>query len=305
MILIDYSQVLISVFFSQGVLKTPDEDLIRHVSLNTIRSYVQKFSDKYGQPVICADGKNTWRKQFFPYYKASRAKHREESDVDWKALFDVMTKIYSEIDSIPIYPCIRLEGAEADDVIAVLSEISFRNSEKTVIVSSDHDFAQLQRYEGIAQYSPSKNGFVKETDPTNFLLEHIVKGDGGDGIPNIFSDDDCLVTEGKRQSSASKKRIETFIDYIYDSSKNGVKEEWKRNYDRNKTLIDFQYIPKHISDQIKEAYTEKVLNHEPNKSGFLNYLVEHKCRLLISTIDEFFPLPTTNKKPSSSLNFFE
>ena len=304
MILMDYSQIAIAAFFTQGVIKTPQEDLIRHVTLNTIRSYVQKFSGTYGQPVMCADGKNTWRKQFFPYYKASRVKSREESDVDWKLIFDTLTKIYQEMDSIPLYPCIRLDGAEADDVIAVLSEISFRNSEKTVIISSDHDFAQLQKYDGIVQFSPSKNVFIKEKDPSVFLLEHIIRGDTGDGIPNIFSDDDCLVDETKRQSVASKKRVDMFVDFIFNSlDDRQIQNAWKRNYDRNKTLIDFQYIPRHVSETIKDEYEHKVVHHEPNRGLFLNYLVENRCRMLIKSIEEFFP-PVTARGQQSSLNFF-
>lgn len=302
MILIDYSQLLISVFFANGALNAPEENLLRHITLNTVRSYTQKFSNEYGQPVICADGKNSWRKQVFPYYKASRAKSREASPVDWKLVFDLMTKIYEELDRIPVYPCIKLDTVEADDIIAVLSEISYRNSEKTVIISSDHDFAQLQKYTGISQYSPVKAKFIKEPDPSNFLLEHIIRGDSGDGIPNIFSDDDSFVVEGKRQSSVSKNRIELFMNYIYTSNDDKIKEEWKRNFDRNKILIDFQYIPKDIVTNIKGEYTSKVLNHEPDKSKFLNYLIENKNRLLIPLIDEFFPIMKTKNSIS---NFFE
>ena len=304
MILIDYSQISIAAFFTQGVIKTPQEDLFRHVTLNTIRSYIEKFSGEYGQPVVCADGKNTWRKQFFPYYKASRAKNREESEVDWKFVFDTLTKVYHEIDSIPLCPCIRLDGAEADDVIAVLSEISFRNSEKTMIISSDNDFAQLQKYDGIAQFTPNKT-FIKETDPTNALLEKVTFGDFGDGIPNIFSDDDTFVNESKRQVPVTKKLVQRVFDAIYSGKDLSVvfNETTKRNWDLNKTLIDFQYIPKSVSQEIKDEYQKKVVECEPNKGAFLNYLVENRCRMLIKSIEEFFP-PATAKGHQSPLNFF-
>lgn len=289
MVLFDYSQILISAFFSQGVLKSPDEDLIRHVTLNTLRSHAQKFSGEFGQPVVCADGKNTWRKQFFPYYKASRVKTREASDVDWKALFDTMTKIYNEIDSIPLYPCIRLDETEADDIIAILSEISYRNSEKTVIISSDHDFAQLQRYEGISQYSPGKNTFVRESDPIGYLYEHIGFGDSSDGIPNIFSDDDTFVNGSKRQVPATKKRMQLLIDSIY-TGKNLSEvfpESVKRNWDRNNVLINFEHIPGYIRDRIKETYHEKI-SRRCDKKGFYDYLIEHRLRELLKCMHEFF-----------------
>ena len=40
--------------------------------------------------VICADGMNTWRKEFYPQYKASRKKGRDSSGLDWQEIFRVL-----------------------------------------------------------------------------------------------------------------------------------------------------------------------------------------------------------------------
>lgn len=288
MILVDFSQTVIAACFSNKMIESNDENLFRHVALNTLRSYVQRYSSEYGQLVVCADGKNSWRKQAFPHYKASRAKSREDSDVNWKMVFDTLSKIYNEIEAIGLYPSIKLDGVEGDDVIAVLSEIAFRSSEKTLIISSDKDFRQLQKYDNIHQYSPLKDDFITVENASDFLMEHIIRGDSGDGIPNIFSDDDTLVDKAKRQAPATKKKIEAFMNYIYGSDNvNEIKDEWKKNYDRNKTLIDFESIPKEIHQNIEKAW-KNVFDVKPDKKMFLDYLVKNRCKQLIESIDEFF-----------------
>jgi 5'-3' exonuclease len=94
MILIDYSQVsLASILTFQRELKgNPEEvkNLIRHVTLSTIKSYKKKYGREFGNVVICCDGRKYWRKEFFEHYKASRKKNRDASDLDWKLIFDTL-----------------------------------------------------------------------------------------------------------------------------------------------------------------------------------------------------------------------
>ena len=80
MILLDYSQIALSNIIVQ---KVDDENIIRHMILNSIRMYNKRYRKEYGQMVICADGMNTWRKEYFPQYKAHRKKARSESTMDW------------------------------------------------------------------------------------------------------------------------------------------------------------------------------------------------------------------------------
>lgn len=85
MILIDLNQVMIANLMVQiGNHKNAqlDENMLRHMILNSIRSYKMKFGEKYGELIICSDDRNYWRRKYFPYYKASRRKNREESELD-------------------------------------------------------------------------------------------------------------------------------------------------------------------------------------------------------------------------------
>ena len=78
MILVDLNQVMISNLMVQlGGQKGVEleEDLFRHMILNSLRSVRKKFNGDYGELVICCDDKNFWRRQRFPYYKANRKKY--------------------------------------------------------------------------------------------------------------------------------------------------------------------------------------------------------------------------------------
>ena len=70
MIIVDLSQVMISNLMAQIGNHTNmeiEEDLLRHMILNSIRSYNQKFKDEYGEMIIACDAGNNWRRQVFPY----------------------------------------------------------------------------------------------------------------------------------------------------------------------------------------------------------------------------------------------
>ena len=114
MILLDYSQIALSNIIVQ---KLNDESMIRHMILNSIRMYNKRYRDEYGQMVICADGMNTWRKDYFPYYKAKRRKNRDESSQDWNEIFRILHLVRDEIKENLPYKVIHMEGVEADDII--------------------------------------------------------------------------------------------------------------------------------------------------------------------------------------------
>lgn len=289
MILLDYNQIALSAILSfQDDLKkgtdTDKKNLIRHVALNTIKSYKTKYGKEYGDVVIAGDGRKYWRREFFPNYKGQRKKHRDESSLDWKLIFDTLGEIRDDIKCHFPYKVIVLEGCEADDVIAVLalSTQEFGRHEKVMIVSSDKDFKQLLTYDNIKQYSPmlKKMITVNKKELKEWMVEHIVKGDTGDGIPNILSADDCFMT-GTRQSPVSSKRLAEFMEHGFDACKSDVE---RRNWHRNSTLVNFEYIPEKIRDVILEEFEKAPAG---NKSTVMNYLIKNKCRVLLDNIEDF------------------
>jgi len=285
MILLDLNQVMIANFMSQIGNHTDtkiDEGLFRHMVLNSIRSLKTKFSE-YGELVIACDDKKIWRRNVFQYYKSNRKKSRDESEIDWAAIFNILNKIKLELKEYFPYRVIQVEGAEADDVIAtlVLNYGSFINTNKIVILSGDKDFRQLHKYVNVSQYDPINKKFIVETDPEKYLKELIIKGDRGDGIPNILSQDDSIFL-GIRQKPVSAKKLDFFMKMPENEIINDI--NIKITWERNKTLIDFNSIPEDLKTLIlNEFYSQQ----NKSRDKIFNYMINNKMKFLIEHINEF------------------
>ena len=286
MILIDYNAIAISNVVTQKL--DLDENLIRHMILNSLRLYRSKHKAKYGELVICTDGMKNWRYDAYPHYKFKRKDARKESSMDWGELFRITNMVLAELEENFPYRVVRHEKCEADVIIAALCENTqeFGKNEDVLIVSSDKDFVQLQKYGNIYQYSPMKKRFIVEETPRKQLMELILKGDQADGIPNVLSGDNVFV-DGIRQTPLRKKAMEEMIEKLYDTYKEpyGKDEEWMRNYQRNKKLIDLSETP----DQYKK---EIIYNYEQQDKTAYNkkvfpYLVEKRCRRLLEDVKDF------------------
>ena len=257
--------------------KTVDESMVRHMILNSIRMYRTEHYSEYGEVVLTWDSKHSWRRDYFPEYKASRRKGREESDLDWNEIFGTLNKIRSEIKKNFPYKYLEVFGAEADDIIGFLCEET--RDEKIMIISGDKDFIQLQKYPNVTQWSPITKKQVNGFDPTIYLKEHILKGDTSDGVPNVLSPDKTFV-DGLRQRPLSRKKIQSWLV----GGGSDWNDEVKRNFQRNSTLIDLSRTPEELKNQIRLEY-----NNAPHgdRSKLLNYFMTYKLRELTENIGEF------------------
>ncbi len=282
-ILVDLNQVMIAnlmVQIGNHHNAQVDENMIRHMVLNSIRFNRMKFKEEFGELIICADDKNYWRRAQFPYYKASRRKNREESELDWSAIFNALNKVRQELKDHFPYKVIQIDGAEADDIIGTIVHQEGRllnTGEKFLILSGDKDYIQLHKYANVKQYSPVLKKWVVHSNPEQYLYEHIIKGDAGDGIPNILSPDNSFVMN-IRQKPVTKKRLEEWIDI------NKMSSEVKRNYMRNKSLIDLSEVPQHLKTSILEAYSAE---NTKDRSQLLNFFIKNRLKLLTESLGEF------------------
>lgn len=277
MIIVDFNQVMISnLMMSLGShTNTPlEEGLLRHMVINSLRSYNVKYGKKYGQMVIACDDKQYWRKQFFPYYKANRKKARDASEIDWSLVFKSFDKLKQEIAENFPYPVIQVDSAEADDIIATFA-LEAKN-EPIMILSGDKDFVQLQVNPNVSQYDPVRKRAITHSNPKEYLLEHILKGDTGDGIPNVLSASDVFVTGG-RQRPMTQRRIEEIRLHGIST------EELRLNYQRNEKLIDFSHIPQELRDKIFAKYWEQ---QGKDRSKLFNYFIKYKLKNLTESIGD-------------------
>jgi len=279
MILVDANQIAISHLMVRSKIENGIHiESVRKSIIRVLARIHKKFKGNYGDMILCYDDKNYWRRQVFPYYKQNRKTERENSKYDWDKVFSVLNIIRDEIrDNFP-YQVIQVQGAEADDVIASLVKLNDERDvpEPTLILSADKDFIQLHKYDSVRQYDPIRNRWIEHEDPVQYLQEHIIKGDRSDGIPNILTCDDAIVT-GKPQKKMSRDKITSLASMNPEKFTNYIR---LRNWKRNAELIDFSKIPEEIEVRIIDIFNTT----EPQDSISMKYFIENNIQELI---DEF------------------
>ncbi len=286
-ILVDFTQVVIgSLMVALNRGEDLDDDLARHIILNNIRYYRARFTEDYGEVVICCDSRHYWRKDYFPNYKANRKVDRKKSESNWDLIFETLNKIRDEIKENFPYKVIEVYGAEADDIIATLSK---SEKDNTIIISSDKDFIQLHS-DTIKQYSPVVKKFIDNKNPKQYLKEHIIKGDRSDGVPNVLSADDTFISD-KRQKPIRKTVIAELLEemnrfeptLLYNIVR-CPKDTWIRNWQRNETLIDLTKIPQNLAFSIQQEFENVKTGKREN---LFNYFITNKLTNLLDNIGDY------------------
>jgi hypothetical protein len=288
MILVDFSQTFIAavmaITINGGV--PVEEGLIRHVALKMLRSYNQKFGKEYGEMVICCDHYKSWRKEIFPYYKAHRKVVHDKSPVDWNGLYDYLAIVIDEIDKNFPYRVIKVEGAEGDDVIGTMvrnrPERLMGDHEPTLIISGDEDFCQLQVYDNVRQYYPLKKKIIDTPNPKEFLLEHIICGDAGDGVPNILNPDNAIVDKFTKKKMTAGRLVE--LKNRYKSSKTTIAQDFDYRFERNSKLIDLLYTPMELQRQIVSVYNGQ---SGKDRKKIYPYLMKMRLKDLMGVMGDF------------------
>jgi len=283
-ILFDFNQIAISNLMVQtkGNPDGIEKGLLQHMIFNSLRATCSRHRDKNGKVFICCESCGpTWRKEFFPPYKQNRVKTKDKSEHNWSEIYEAINEAKEIIREHFPYSVVSLPGAEADDIIAILAKD--HSPDNSLIVSGDKDFQQLQQYFGVQQYDPVRSRWIECNDPEAYLYEHVLKGDSSDGIPNFLSDDEVFLTEGMRQSPLRKKKLafwaETKAAEFGDPAMN-------RNYDRNRRLIDFEYIPQEIQVNAREEISHRCEPQGTQYSVF-KYLAANGFKELAKCSQEF------------------
>lgn len=296
MIIVDFQGVLIATLYAQlgAHVNAPlDENMLRHMALNCLRSYKVKFKDA-GEMVIACDTRHSWRKDVFAYYKANRAKVRSESGLDWKTVFEFFETMRSDLREYFPYRVIEVDGAEADDIIGVLAhkfgkddefgglKLASDAKEQIVIISRDHDFKQLHIHDNVKQWDPISKKFIKVPNATLYLKTHIIRGDTGDGVPNLLSDDDTLVVPGKRQKAIFERKLDEWLKQ--DPQDFCGSDIMRRNWKRNEQMVDLKHTPERIKDEILSQYHSQA---GKNKSRLESYFIKNRLKNLHPFYNEF------------------
>lgn len=331
MILVDFSQIAIGAItmFMEELKKGSDQELLdlsRHSIIASLVGYKKKHGATYGELVIACDSNDYWRTDVFPQYKATRKASKETSDIPWdKVYYGINTVRQELIDNFP-WKTLHVPKCEGDDIIAVMTKFVQENQLSTsgifdepqpvLIVAADTDDVQLTQFDGVRQWCPLQKKFLtklSKVDLKKFMIEHIVKGDVGDGVPNIHTRDDFFVTkeEGERQRSVTQNMLDLVFEYGIDGidrfprlkkeidiiKKNGkpgkgkIEEsdedfnirisDIKTRYNRNSRLVIFDHIPTNIRDSIISHYNEKP---KGSKDMVRKYFIKNRCKLLMEDL---------------------
>ena len=279
MMILDLNNVMFAsvlMTLNKSKEKDIDVDLLGHIVFNSIRNLNSKFKKDYGPLIIATDSSKYWRRDQFPYYKAARKKQRDASDLNWNKIFENMHLVKNDLKDIFPYKYIEVEGAEADDIIGVIC--SNNKTDNILIISSDKDYLQLQTNSNIKQYDPVNNKFVTTDNAKEYLFEHIIRGDSGDGIPNIASLSNCFVL-GQRQKRITQKLLDSLSNI-----ENEPESEYYQNYMRNKQLVDLTQVPIDISTGIMEQHNAE---NTKDRSKLWSYFLKKKMKVLAENINDF------------------
>ena len=213
-----------------------------------------------------------------PFLDGILIKESMKRSLGFGYLDECLNTIKEEIRINMPYKFLEVYGAEADDIIATICS---EYAEEIMIISGDKDFIQLQRFPNVKQYSPITKKMVNGKNPVGYLKEHIFKGDTSDGIPNVLSPDNSF-TDSLRQRPLGKKKIASWVDHDFEDV--APNNEVKRNYQRNKKLIDLTYTPKELSEEILEQFRDSPVS---DRSKLLNYFIQKRLKNLTESIGDF------------------
>lgn len=276
--------------FKKGESTVKMGQIARHIFLTSLLGYKKTWSGKCGNIVVCCDGKNNWRKGVFKYYKAARKANREASDMDWHSVFDIMGDLKMELATLFPYKVVQVDEAEGDDIIFVMTKY-FQDNELLVQglegtpqhvmnISADHDFLQLYKYKNYAQWSPRTKKVIPKPEKT-FLIDKIIRGDVGDGVPSVLCEDDFFVSKDKygRAIPITKKVLEKYSDI-----KNLNSSELAR-YKRNEQLISADCVPDDVAAKVVSTYN--IAPDKADRNGIFEYCIKNNLRQLTPRVTEF------------------
>lgn len=317
MILIDYSsESLVQIMGALGGDNTkrlePNE--FRHLFLFRILDIRKKYCQRFGELVFAVDNDKYWRRELYDWYKCYRKKTKEDAGYDWDMIHGLMDTIEADLREYFPYPVVNAPFAEADDVIAVLTEYLQTNdvteglfeddpTPKDILISSaDGDLCQLQKFKNVRQISPYTKeqvlpkltkGNEKIKVPLNeYVLDHVLTGDGGDSIPNILTEDDFFMQKlkdpefSRRQKPVTAKIKEFYLNQLRDDGE--ITEyrspQEKLNFKRNLKMIHFNAIPKYVKENVIEVYESQL---GKDRSKLLDYFIKHRLSNLKDDLENF------------------
>jgi hypothetical protein len=296
-----------------------------HIMFNSVRKAWRDFNGSH--VVFCLEGRS-WRKDFYPPYKANRkltaAKRSPREVEDDELFFEAYDALVQFVNDKTNCSVIRCPTAEADDLIATW--IQTHPNDQHVIVSTDSDFYQLlahnvKQYNGTTEEIVSLEGFTnaktgkpvidKKTgkpkvigEPAFVLFEKCVRGDPTD---NIFSAYPGARLKGSKNKTGITEAYEDMHrgGYNYNNfmlqrwtDHNDVEHRVRDAYERNRVLIDLTAQPDDIKKACCDVVREAVNKPKVSQVGlhFMKFCAKWDLQRLSENPTEFADILNTGIK---------
>lgn len=206
--------------------------------------------NNYDGILFCSEG-GSWRKQLYPEYKSNREpklnlktkklENKFGSPEQEKRFFEAMDSCIDDITSlIPTIKRLRVKMAEGDDCIAVFVKYAKEKlpNANITILSRDKDYVQLLKHGNCKIYDAQNRKYIESNNPDYDLTVKILCGDASDNIKSVRPG----YGKVKAMNLYNKGNLNELL----------CDEDSKQRYNLNRQLVDFEFIPKHIEENIKK-----------------------------------------------------
>ena len=189
---------------------------------------------------------NIWRNTLFKDYKANRNNSQEDGFMGgpfFKMAYDDNLFIESGVRAILKHPAL-----EADDCIAITVKHLLNKYENCTIyiITSDKDYLQLSGPR-VHLYNLAFKNLTEQKSctgsPEKDLFCKILTGDTSDNIPSVFP------------KCGPKTALKYFENKEMLESKLNESSEYRKQYELNRQIIDFNYIPQNFIDEFMNMKT--------------------------------------------------
>jgi 5'-3' exonuclease len=277
---------------------TVNTGYLAHMICASMLMFANKFGASESNPlVIAADSKPSWRhdyyikhsKKFKEYqtqtYKGDRDK---DDEIPWEALWEAFDEIVYVFDKFTDFAVVKVDKAEADDIVAVLAR-KYGAYEHVYICSSDKDFRQLQT-ETVHIYDPIRKSILSPIDVDRYKKMHILLA-GDDNIKQV-------------KKGAGEKTCEKWINEGLDTILQ-TNPDIRERYEFNRVLIDFDCIPEDLQNKILHEY-EGLTHYSHSPSKLISYFSKRSMRKMAERLPEFrlqgkAAKPTRIRMPSDTV----
>ena len=269
--------------------------------------------------IVVFDGKNgsARRRSLYPEYKGNRkVKIRLNRAITVDKQDTQLQQLIRLTEYLKVMPIttIVVDGSEADDVIAYVSNDYLAQKDSQVfIMSSDKDFMQLVD-DRVHVWSPTKKKMFYSEDvvetfqvlPKNFALYRALTGDDSDNIPGVSGLGAKTLLDKFPRITTEPMTLDQFIEYAKELATNNKAKIYQKVVDAEADIRLYYEIVQLAESNINLSSKMKVIEmvEQPTsklaKIKFHSMLIEDRMTTAIKNV-EMWLREITHKLDSHAL----